>query len=275
MAKRRGQPLDGVLLLDKPVGLSSNHALQRAKRTVDAAKAGHTGTLDPFATGLLVCCMGRATKISGAMLDADKTYLATLQFGEETDSGDLTGIVTARAAEGFAGVEEQALRDVLSRFMGKIEQIPPMYSALKRDGKPLYEYARQGIELERAPRQITIYRNELLSGFASTRAMQAVIEVACSKGTYIRTLAQDIGRALGCYAHLAALRRTHAGPFTLERAVTLDTLQAMPDPKLALLALNELPAGLLPPGRSQGESGPPEGQQTEGAAWGLSPLPVK
>lgn len=242
MAKRRGQPLDGVLLLDKPVGLSSNHALQRAKRTLDAAKAGHTGTLDPFATGLLVCCMGRATKISGAMLDADKTYVATLQFGEETDSGDLTGIVTARAAEGFAGVEEQALRDVLSRFMGTMEQIPPMYSALKRDGKPLYEYAREGIELERAPRQVTIYRNELLS----FSGMQAVIEVACSKGTYIRTLAQDIGRALGCYAHLAALRRTQAGPFKLDRAVTLDALQAMDDPKSTLLALNELPEGLLP-----------------------------
>ena len=246
MAKRRGQPLDGVLLLDKPVGLSSNHALQRAKRTLDAAKAGHTGTLDPFATGLLVCCMGRATKISGAMLDADKTYLATVQFGEETDSGDLTGIVTARAAasagEGFAGVEEQALRDVLSRFMGKIEQIPPMYSALKRDGKPLYEYAREGIELERAPRQVTIYRNELLS----FTGKQAVLEVACSKGTYIRTLAQDIGRALGCYGHLTALRRTQAGPFTLDRAVTLDALQGMDDPKSALIALNELPEGLLP-----------------------------
>ena len=192
MAKRRGLALDGVLLLDKPVGLSSNHALQRAKRTVDAAKAGHTGTLDPFATGLLLCCMGRATKISGAMLNADKTYRATLQFGEETDSGDLTGNVVATAAPGFT-VTEQALRDALSRFSGTIEQIPPMYSALKRDGKPLYEYARQGIELERPPRQVTIYRIELLS----LSGTQAEIDVACSKGTYIRTLAQDIGRALG------------------------------------------------------------------------------
>jgi tRNA pseudouridine55 synthase len=245
MAKRRGQPLDGVLLLDKPEGLSSNHALQRAKRALDAAKAGHTGTLDPFATGLLVCCMGRATKISGAMLDADKTYLATLRFGEETDSGDLTGIVTARAAEGFAGADEAALRDVLSRFTGSLEQIPPMYSALKRDGKPLYEYARAGIELEREPRRITIYRIELLD----FSGMEARIEVACSKGTYIRTLAQDIGRALGCHAHLAALRRTHAGPFSLDRAVTLEAVQAMPDPKSTLLALNELPAGLLPPAK--------------------------
>ncbi|MBV7486749.1 tRNA pseudouridine(55) synthase TruB [Bordetella sp. BOR01] len=241
MAKRRGLALDGVLLLDKPVGLSSNHALQRARRSMDAAKAGHTGTLDPFATGLLVCCMGRATKISGAMLDADKAYHATLQFGEETDSGDLTGHVVARAAEGYS-ITEAALRAALSRFQGTIEQVPPMYSALKRDGKPLYEYARQGIELERPPRQITIHRIDLLS-LAGTRAE---IEVACSKGTYIRTLAQDIGRMLGCYAHLAALRRTHVGPFSLDRAVTLEALQAMTDPKQALLALTELPAGLLP-----------------------------
>ncbi|GAB1579847.1 tRNA pseudouridine(55) synthase TruB [Bordetella petrii] len=241
MAKRRGLALDGVLLLDKPVGLSSNHALQRARRCLDAAKAGHTGTLDPFATGLLVCCMGRATKISGAMLDADKAYRATLQFGEETDSGDLTGNVVARAPDGFA-VDEASLRDALSRFQGTIEQVPPMYSALKRDGKPLYEYARQGIELERPARQVTIHRIELLA-LSGTRAE---IDVACSKGTYIRTLAQDIGRVLGCHAHLAALRRTHVGPFSLDRAVTLEALQAMPDPKQALLALTELPAGLLP-----------------------------
>ncbi|MFJ1302328.1 tRNA pseudouridine(55) synthase TruB [Pseudomonadota bacterium AL_CKDN230030165-1A_HGKHYDSX7] len=242
MAKRRGLALDGVLLLDKPVGLSSNHALQRARRTLDAAKAGHTGTLDPFATGLLLCCMGRATKISGAMLDADKAYRAVVQFGEETDSGDLTGNVVARAQAGFAGVTREQVLDVLSRFQGSIEQIPPMYSALKRDGKPLYEYARAGIELERPPRRVTIHRIELLS----CDGMQAEIDVACSKGTYIRTLAQDIGRALGCYGHLAALRRTQVGPFSLDRAVTLDALQAMPDPKTALLALNELPAGLMP-----------------------------
>lgn len=242
MAKRRGLALDGVLLLDKPVGLSSNHALQRARRTVDAAKAGHTGTLDPFATGLLVCCFGRATKISGAMLDADKAYRATLQFGEETDSGDLTGHVVARAAEGYS-VTEAALREVLSRFQGTIEQVPPMYSALKRDGKPLYEYARQGIELERPPRQVTLYRIELVQ----LRGSCAEIDVACSKGTYIRTLAQDIGRALGCYAHLSALRRTLVGPFSLDRAVTIEALQAMTDPAQALLALTELPEGLLPP----------------------------
>jgi tRNA pseudouridine55 synthase len=242
MAKRRGLMLDGVLLLDKPEGLSSNHALQRARRTLDAAKAGHTGTLDPFATGLLVCCMGKATKLSGAMLNADKAYQATLRFGEETDSGDLTGHIVARAPEGFAGVDETALRDVLSRFRGTISQVPPMYSALKRDGKPLYEYARAGVELEREARQVTLHRIDLLS----CDGMTAVIDVACSKGTYLRTLAQDIGRALGCHAHLTALRRTQVGPFSLDGAVALEALQAMPDPKRALLPMNELPAGLAP-----------------------------
>jgi tRNA pseudouridine55 synthase len=242
MAKRRGLMLDGVLLLDKPEGLSSNHALQRARRTLDAAKAGHTGTLDPFATGLLVCCMGKATKLSGAMLNADKGYRATLRFGEETDSGDLTGHVVARAPEGFAGVDETALRDVLSRFRGTISQVPPMYSALKRDGKPLYEYARAGVELEREARQVTLHRIDLLS----CDGMTAVIDVACSKGTYLRTLAQDIGRALGCHAHLTALRRTQVGPFSLDGAIALEALQAMPDPKRALLPMNELPAGLAP-----------------------------
>ena len=246
MARRRGRVLDGVLLLDKPVGLSSNHALQRAKRTLDAQKAGHTGTLDPFATGLLICCLGRATKICGAMLNADKTYHATLAFGQETDSGDLTGNIVTQAPEGFDGVTEAALREALLGFQGEIQQIPPMYSALKRDGKPLYEYARAGIELEREPRTVTIYSIELLS----FTPMQADISVSCSKGTYIRTLAQDIGRVLGCGAHLSALRRTQAGPFSLDGAVTLEALQAQSEPERALLPLNELPAGLLPANRT-------------------------
>ncbi len=240
--RRRGVALDGVLLLDKPEGLSSNHALQRAKRTLDAAKAGHTGTLDPFATGLLICCMGRATKICGAMLNADKGYRATVSLGEETDSGDLTGNVVSSAGADFAGVSEQALRDAMSRFVGSIEQVPPMYSALKRDGKPLYEYARAGIELERAPRQITIHSLELLS----FDGRLAVMDLACSKGTYVRTLAQDIGRALGCGAHLTALRRTQVGPFRLDDAIALEALQAMPEPTTALVGLTELPAGLMP-----------------------------
>jgi tRNA pseudouridine55 synthase len=242
MVRRRGLTLDGVLLLDKPAGLSSTQALQRARRVLDAAKAGHTGTLDPFATGLLVCCMGRATKLSATMLEADKSYHAMLQFGEETDSGDLTGNVIARAPEVGLLIDETTLREALSRFCGTIMQVPPMYSALKRGGKPLYEYARAGIELEREARQVVISCLELLSWHGT----QAEIRVTCSKGTYIRTLAQDIGRALGCYAHLVALQRTRVGPFSLDRAVTLDTLQVMPDPQQALLELNELPAGLSP-----------------------------
>ena len=241
-SKRRGQLLDGVLLLDKPEGLSSNHALQRAKRALDARKAGHTGTLDPFATGLLVCCMGRATKICGPMLAADKTYEATLQFGEETDSGDLTGNVTMQAPASFNGVTREALLAVLPEFRGEIQQIPPMYSALKRDGKPLYEYARQGIELERPPRQVTIYKLELLE----FDGMQARVLVDCSKGTYIRTLAEDIGRRLGCGAHLIALRRTRVGPFDIKNSVGLEMLQTMDQPQQALLPLHALPAGLMP-----------------------------
>ena len=242
MAKRHGRVLDGVLLLDKPVGLSSNHALQRAKRALDAQKAGHTGTLDPFATGLLVCCLGRATKISGVMLNADKGYRATIAFGQETDSGDLTGIVVNQAPASFTGVTEEALREVLQTFVGTQLQIPPMVSALKRDGKPLYEYARQGIVLEREPREITIRHLDLL-GFSP---LYAEVQVQCTKGTYIRTLAQDIGRALGCFAHLSALRRTQVGPFVLEQAVELEALQTMAEPESMLIAMSDLPAGLVP-----------------------------
>ncbi len=242
MAKRRGRVLDGVLLLDKPVGLSSNHALQRAKRALDAQKAGHTGTLDPFATGLLVCCLGRATKISGSMLNADKAYRATIAFGQETDSGDLTGIVVNQAAAGFEGVSSNRLQEVLDSFLGTQMQIPPMVSALKRDGKPLYEYARQGIVLEREPREITIRNIELLS----FTPMQAEIHVHCTKGTYIRTLAQDIGRMLGCFAHLSALRRTMVGPFKLEDAIELEALQTMDAPESVLIGIDTLPSGLMP-----------------------------
>lgn len=251
MAKKRGRVLDGVLLLDKPVGLSSNHALQRAKHAMDAQKAGHTGTLDPFATGLLVCCMGRATKISGAMLGADKGYRATIAFGRETDSGDLTGLVVSEAPADFVGVSEQALRVVLETFKGTQMQIPPMVSALKRDGKPLYEYARQGITLEREPREITIRELELLS--VSPRS--AEVQVLCTKGTYIRTLAQDIGRALGCFAHLSALRRTQVGPFLLEDAIALETLQTMQEPERVLIALQDLPAELVPAQKSTASPG--------------------
>ena len=246
MASRRGQQLDGVLLLDKPEGLSSNHALQRAKRALDARKAGHTGTLDPFATGLLVCCFGKTTKIAGAMLDADKVYEATLAFGEETDSGDLTGNVVSQVDE-FQGIDESQLDAVLPVFRGPISQIPPMYSALKRDGKPLYKYAREGVELEREPRNVTIHDLKVLA----FDRRQARLLVHCSKGTYIRTLAQDIGRAIGCGAHLVALRRTAVGPFSIEHSVALEALQSMPNPVTVLIAPEKLPAGLMPAGTQQ------------------------
>jgi len=249
MASRRGLAIDGVLLLDKPVGLSSNHALQRARQILNARKAGHTGTLDPFATGLMVLCFGEATKFSAGMFDADKSYLATVQFGAETDSGDCTGnIVSETTAVGFPWLEDpEALRAILSRFVGTISQIPPMYSALKRDGKPLYTYARQGIELEREPRTVTVYGIELLA--CDVARGQASIEVSCSKGTYIRTLAQDIGRATGSGAHLTGLRRTRTAGFDLAQALTLEQLAALEQPASALRApdslLSDLPAHTL------------------------------
>ncbi|MBS0511563.1 MAG: tRNA pseudouridine(55) synthase TruB [Proteobacteria bacterium] len=222
--------VDGVLLLDKPQGLSSNHALQAARRLLNAAKAGHTGTLDPMATGLLPLTFGEATKFSQMLLDADKTYEAVVQLGVETDSGDAEGRVVATHP---VAVTEAAVVEVLSRFRGDIEQVPPMYSALKRDGKALYEYAREGIELEREARRVTIHALELLA-FDGDRFG---IRVACSKGTYIRTLAMDIGAALGCGAHLCALRRTRIGAFDVSEAVTLERLEAAPaDERDALLA---------------------------------------
>ncbi|ETD70594.1 tRNA pseudouridine synthase B [Pelistega indica] len=241
MGKRKGQDIDGVLLLDKPEGGSSNFALQRARRKLDAKKAGHTGTLDPFATGLLICCFGKATKICGAMLNVDKSYRATLTLGSETDSGDLTGEVVQHCST-FTGITKEQLNTIIPQFVGEIEQIPPMYSALKRDGKPLYEYARQGIELERAPRKVVIYDISIVT-FSEK---EVVLDIFCSKGTYIRTLAQDIGRALGCFAHLRALRRTSVGPFKLSDAITLEAFQALEEPQRILLSLNDLPPDLLP-----------------------------
>ena len=211
--------VDGVLLLDKSQGMSSNAALQAARRLLNAAKAGHTGTLDPMASGLLPLTFGEATKFSQMLLDADKTYEAVVQLGVETDSGDADGAVLATRP---VVVDQATLEAVLERFRGEIEQVPPMYSALKRDGKALYEYARAGIEVERAARKVTIHVLDLLD-FGGERFS---IRVACSKGTYIRSLAMDIGAALGCGAHLCALRRTHIGAFDVADAVTLDVLEA-------------------------------------------------
>lgn len=212
--------MDGVLLLDKPVGLSSNQALQQVKRLFMAAKAGHTGTLDPFATGLLPICLGEATKFSHFLLDADKTYRATLQLGATTTTGDTEGEIVTTAE---VRVTKEMMENVMRQFVGEISQIPPMYSALKHQGKALYEYARAGVEIERQPRAVTIY-NMTLDEFAGT---SAAITVSCSKGTYIRTLAEDIGKALGCGAYLTQLRRFETGGFELTQAVTLEHLESM------------------------------------------------
>jgi tRNA pseudouridine55 synthase len=216
--------LDGVLLLDKPLGLSSNDALIRAKRLYRVKKAGHTGTLDPLATGLLPLCFGEATKFSQDLLEADKTYEATLRLGIRTTTGDAEGeAVETREVN----CDEAAVRAAMTKFVGDIVQVPPMYSALKRDGKPLYEYARAGQTVEREGREVTILALDMLA----CSLPDVTFRVTCSKGTYVRTLAEDIGEALGCGAHLVMLRRTGVGALTLDHAVTLEALTAADEPQ--------------------------------------------
>jgi len=218
--------LDGVLLLDKPVGLSSNDALIRAKRLYRVKKAGHTGTLDPLASGLLPLCFGEATKFSQDLLEADKTYEATMHLGIRTATGDAEGeAIETREVT----CDEARVREAMTRFLGDIVQVPPMYSALKRDGKPLYEYARAGQTVEREGRQVKILALEMIA-CALPEVPEVTFRVTCSKGTYVRTLAEDIGEALGCGAHLVMLRRTGVGALTLEHAVTLDALTAADEP---------------------------------------------
>ncbi|MBI4755189.1 MAG: tRNA pseudouridine(55) synthase TruB [Betaproteobacteria bacterium] len=220
--KSRWTRVDGVLLLDKDAGITSNAALQTARRLFRAAKAGHTGTLDPMATGLLPLCFGEATKFAQSLLDADKEYLAVVRLGVTTNTGDAEGVA------GPARTVDCSVRDVeevLGRFRGAILQIPPMHSAIKLRGKPLYELARQGLEVERAPRRVTILELELRD-FANDCLD---LRVHCSKGTYIRSLAIDIGEALGCGAHLAALRRTRIDRLMVADAHSLTRLQEMPD----------------------------------------------
>ena len=220
--------VDGVLLIDKPVGLSSNDALIKAKRVVNAKKAGHTGTLDPFATGLLPLCFGEATKFSQDLLEADKTYDAVVHLGITTTTGDTEGeAVETRPVN----VTAEQIDAALAKFRGPILQVPPMYSALKRDGKALYEYAREGITLERDARPVTIHTLEMLA----YDAPMLTIRVTCSKGTYVRVLGEDIGAELGCGAHLNALRRIQVGGLTVDGMVTLEQLQAHDNP-LSLLA---------------------------------------
>jgi len=215
--KRIRRAVNGVLLLDKPRGMSSNQALQKVRWLLNAEKAGHTGSLDPLATGVLPLCFGEATKFSQYLLDADKGYETLARLGVTTTTGDAEGEVLE---ERQVTVGREALEAVLPRFRGEIEQVPPMYSALKKDGQPLYKLARAGEVVEREARSVTIARLELLA----FEAPCATLAVSCSKGTYIRTLVEDIGRELGCGAHVAALRRTQAGPFGLAQAVTLEEL---------------------------------------------------
>ncbi len=220
--KRTRLPVHGVLLLDKPVGFSSNDALIKTKRLLNAIKAGHTGTLDPFATGLLPLCFGEATKFSQDLLEADKTYTTVVHLGITTTTGDTEGEQLEQRA---VDVSIEQIQAVLAQFTGPIQQVPPMYSALKRDGKPLYEYARAGVTLEREARAVVIHELELLD----YSAPMLTLRVKCSKGTYVRVLGEDIGAALGCGAHLQALRRIQVGHLQLEKSITIASIEAMPE----------------------------------------------
>ena len=218
--RKPSRRLDAVLLLDKPAGISSNAALQEAKRLFRAAKAGHSGTLDPLASGLLPVLFGEATKFSRFLLDSDKGYLAEVHLGVTTATGDAEGEVTRRRR---VAVNDGAIEAALARFRGESAQVPPMHSALKRNGRPLYELARQGTVIAREPRRVVIRTLEYLGRSGDVFQLR----VLCSKGTYLRTLAEDLGAVLGTGAHLSALRRTVAGRFTVEQAVSLESLAAM------------------------------------------------
>lgn len=227
--KRKGRVVDGVLLLDKPYAMTSNAALQTARRLLNAQKAGHTGTLDPLASGLLALTFGEATKFSADLLHADKTYIAGIKLGQKTTTGDLEGDFLQNRP---VRVNRADIEKALNAFRGDILQVPPMFSALKRDGKTLYDLAREGVSIERDARSVRIEKLEILE-FADELL---TVEVTCSKGTYIRVLAEDIGEALGCGAHLASLRRTKVGVLSLEDAVTLQALETMSvDERLATL----------------------------------------
>jgi len=228
--------IDGVLFLDKPTGISSNAALQRVRRAFGADHAGHTGTLDPLATGLLPIAFGDAAKFSQSLLDADKEYLARVRLGMSTSTGDAEGEVTAERP--VPPLDAAAVEHCLQGFRGRVEQIPPMFSALKRDGQPLYRYARRGETVEREARAVTVHELEL----CSMREAELELRVRCSKGTYVRVLAEDIGNALGCGAHLGGLRRTAVGRFGIDRCATLERVeQCSADERMALL----LPADTL------------------------------
>jgi len=235
--RNRGRNVHGILLLDKPIGLTSNRALQRVKRLFNANKAGHTGSLDPLATGMLPICLGEATKVSGFLLDADKRYRAACKLGVRTNSGDADGEVIGERSVGPL-TREQVI-EVLEGFLGTQMQIPPMHSAIKQQGVPLYKLAHQGIEVERKPREVTIHHIELLR----IDGDELEIDVLCSKGTYIRTLAEDIGEALGCGAHIAALCRTGVGGLEMVPMVDFETLESLAEQGFEALDALLLPAG--------------------------------
>ena len=229
MAKnRRGRPLNGILVLDKPTGQSSNKSLQIAKRLYFARKAGHTGNLDPLATGVLPICFGEATKFSQFLLDSEKAYRSTFELGVITASGDADGeVLESRDA---SAINEVQVAEALKQFVGDIEQVPSMFSALKHNGQPLYKLARQGLEVERKVRRVTVFEIQLeafRSGEQTGGQPEADVYIHCSKGTYVRSIAEDLGQALGCGAHVKALRRVQAGPFKESQLVSLDTLEAL------------------------------------------------
>ena len=219
--RKKGRAIDGVLLLDKPIGLTSNQALQRVKRLFDARKAGHTGSLDPLASGLLPICLGQATKVSGFLLNAGKQYQVVARLGQRTDTGDADGQVIEERP--VPALDRGLVKRVLARFEGSQTQVPPMYSAIKHQGQRLYKLARQGIEIERQPREIEIHGLELLS----LEADALELEVACSKGTYVRTLVEDIAQALGTVAHVIVLRRLGVGPYAEGRMYKMEELEAL------------------------------------------------
>ena len=220
------RPVHGVLLLDKPLGFSSNQALQKAKWLFRAEKAGHTGTLDPLATGVLPLCFGAATKFSQMHLDANKVYEAVLHLGVKTSTADAEGeVIVTRPVD----ISQEDIERVVKQFTGPIRQVPPMHSALKKDGKALYEYARAGIEVERQARDVTIFELKVTAGPTQDAPHLLTIEVSCSKGTYIRTLGEDMGEALGCGAHLSSLRRIRTGGFSQAQCISLEALEAMGD----------------------------------------------
>ncbi|MDP4651522.1 MAG: tRNA pseudouridine(55) synthase TruB [Haliea sp.] len=237
--QRKGRLLDGILLLDKPAGFSSNQALQRVKWLFFAAKAGHTGSLDPLATGVLPLCLGEATKFSQYLLDADKAYTSTFVLGERRTTGDAEGEVLATVDA--SALTRQQVEQGLGAFRGEIEQIPSMYSALKHAGQPLYKLARKGEEVERSARSVVIHHLELLDFRPGERA-EVDVAIECSKGTYVRSIAEDLGAALGVGGYVSALRRTRAGPFTLQQCIALPALEALKEAE----QVEDMDALLLP-----------------------------